>query len=87
MVRGEGVQRFGVNMVVIIDRLVVSHNKSHIIQKGAIATTVFNLFTAHTSISTVKQFCCLQITASVLLVYSFVKAYVLGNHLIALTCR
>ena len=43
--------------------------------------TVFDLITTHTPISPVKQFRSLQITASVLFVYFFIKAYVVGTHL------
>ena len=41
--------------------------------------TVFDLITAHTPIS--AQSGSLQITASVLFVYFFIKAYVVGTHL------
>ena len=43
--------------------------------------TVFDLITAHTPISAVKKFRSLQITASVLFLYFFIKAYVVGTHL------
>ena len=43
--------------------------------------TIFNLITTHIQISAVKQFLSLQITASVLFVYFFIKAYVEGTHL------
>ena len=49
------------------------------------AITVFDLITAHTHIypykRTVKQIRSLQIRASVLFVYFFIKAYVVGTHL------
>ena len=44
-----------------------------------ILLTVFDLITAHTPISTVKKFHSLQITASVIFFYFFIKAYVVGN--------
>ena len=44
--------------------------------------TLFTLITTHAHISAVKQFGSLQITASVLFVYFFIKAYVVGIHLI-----
>ena len=48
--------------------------------------TIFNLITAHTPYKrTVKQFWSLQITARVLFVYFFIKAYVVGTHLTS-TC-
>ena len=44
--------------------------------------TVFDLITAHTPYKrTVKKFRSLQITASVLFLYFFTKAYVVGTHL------
>ena len=43
--------------------------------------TVFDLITTHTPISTVKKFHNLQITASVLFLYFFIKEYVVGTHL------
>ena len=44
--------------------------------------TVFDLITAHTPKKhTVKQLLSPQITASVLFVYFFIKAYVVGTHL------
>ena len=53
---------------------------SHITFVG-ILSTVFDLITAHAPINTVKQFCSFQITANVLFVYFFIKAYVVGTHL------
>ena len=42
---------------------------------------LFDLITAHTPISAVEKFRSLQITASVLFLYFFIKAYVVGTHL------
>ena len=52
-------------------------------KKSACTTfTVLDLITADTSYKrTVKQFRCLQITASVFSRYFFIKAYVVGTHL------
>ena len=43
--------------------------------------TIFDLITAHTPISTQSSNSIIQITASVLFVYFFIKAYVVGTHL------
>ena len=57
---------------------------SNVPQRGAsneypqYTCTVFNLITTHTHIS---RICSLQITASVLFVCFFIKAYVVGSHL------
>ena len=44
------------------------------------ALTVFYLITAHTPISA-QKFRSLQITASILFLYFFIKVYVVGTHL------
>ena len=48
---------------------------------SGIRNYIFDLITTHTPISTVKQFRNLQITASVLFVYFFIKAYAVDTHL------
>ena len=54
------------------------------LSRSCFSNTVFDLITAHIPIRrkcTVKQFHSLQITASVLFIYFFIKAYVVGTHL------
>ena len=46
--------------------------------RGGYPHSVFDLISAHTPISTVKQF---QFTARVLFVYFFTKTYVVGTYL------